>query len=75
MQNSGANRPARKDKGLLISFAETIGSAMGSVAAKTDLLSKPAPRRTARRKSRSVASKARKKTKSWGGIATRPALF
>jgi hypothetical protein len=64
MQNSRAKRTAKKDKGLLISFAETIGSTLGSVAAKTDLLSKPAPRRITRRKSRSVAGKARQKTKS-----------
>ena len=64
MRNRRANRPAKKDKGLLIGFAETIGSTLGSVAAKTDLLSKPAPRRTARRKSGSEARKARTKNKS-----------
>ncbi len=64
MQNQRVNKPAKKDKGLLISFAETIGSTLGSVAAKTDFLSKPAPRRIVRSKSRSLAGKARKKNKS-----------
>jgi len=64
MQNQRVNKPAKKDKGLLINFAETIGPTLGSVAAKTDFLSKPAPRRIVRRKSRSLAGKARKKNKS-----------
>jgi len=64
MQNQRVNKPAKKDKGLLINFAETIGSTLGSVAAKTDFLSKPAQRRIVRRKSRSLAGKARKKNKS-----------
>jgi len=72
MENRRRNKPARKNEGLLINFARTIGSTLGSVAAKTDLLSKPAPRpatrpaswRTARRKSGSVTTKARKKNKS-----------
>lgn len=68
MENRRRNKPAKKNEGLLINFARTIGSTLGSVAAKTDLLSKPdrrpATRRTARRKPGSVADKARKKNKS-----------
>jgi hypothetical protein len=72
MENRRRNKPARKNKGLLINFARTIGATLGSVAAKTDLLSKPAPRpatrpasrRRARGKSGSVTTKARKKNKS-----------
>jgi hypothetical protein len=68
MENRRRNKPARKNEGLLINFARTIGATLGSVAAKTDLLSKPAPRpasrRRARGKSGSVTTKARKKNKS-----------
>jgi len=72
MGNRRRNKPAEKNEGLLINFARTIGSTLGSVAAKTDLLSKPAPRpatrpasrRRARGKSGSVTTKARKKNKS-----------
>ena len=72
MEDRRRNKPAKKNEGLLINFARTIGSTLGSVAAKTDLLSKPTPRpatgpaswRTARRKSGSVTNKARKKNKS-----------
>ncbi len=76
MENRRRNKPARKNEGRLINFARTIGSTLGSVAAKTDLLSKPAPRpatrsatrptsrRRARGKSGSVTTKARKKNKS-----------
>ena len=72
MENRRRNKPARKNKGPLINFARTIGATLGSVAAKTDLLSKPAPRPAtrpasrcrARGKSGSVTTKARKKNKS-----------
>jgi hypothetical protein len=64
MENRRVLKPAKKSKGLLMSLAQTIGSTLGTVAAKTDLLSKPAPRRRAGRKSRSSARKSRNKPKS-----------
>ena len=68
MENRRGNKPARKDEGLLINFARAIGSTLGSVAARTELLSKPAPRPATRRtthgKSRSIVGKARKENKS-----------
>ena len=64
MQTKRVSKAAKKGKGLLISVAKTIGSTLGSMAAKTDLLPKPPRRRTASRKSGSKAVKARKKKKS-----------
>jgi hypothetical protein len=64
MENRRVLKPAKKNKGLLTSLAQTIGSTLGTVVAKTDLLSKPAPRRKAGRKSRLLARKSRKKNKS-----------
>ena len=72
MENKRATKRAKKEQGILISFARSIGSTLGSVATKTDVFSKaatgPAARaatRTARRrKSASLARKARKKNKS-----------
>jgi hypothetical protein len=64
MENRRVLKPAKKSKGLLISLAQTIGSTLGTVAAKTDLFSKTAPRPTAGRKSPSLARKSRHKHKS-----------
>jgi len=66
MENRRVLKPAKKNKGLLTRLAQTIGSTLGTVVAKTDLLSKPAPRprRTAGRKSRLLARKSRNKNKS-----------
>jgi hypothetical protein len=64
MQTRRVSKAAKKRQGLLINFARTIGSTLGTVAAKTDLLSKPARRRTASGKSGSIAGKGRKKNKS-----------
>jgi hypothetical protein len=64
MESRRVTKAAKKDKGLLISFARTIGSTLGTMAAKTDILSKPARRRTASRKSGSMGRKAPKKNKA-----------
>ena len=68
MEKRRVKKSAGKEQGLLISFARSIGSTLGSVAAKTDVFSKPALRSTkraaTRRKSDSLAGKARKKNKS-----------
>ena len=64
MESKRASKTAMKDKGLLVSFARTIGSTLGAVAAQADALSKPAPQRAASRKSTSKANKTRKKTKA-----------
>ena len=64
MQTKRASKSAKKDKGLLVSFARTIGSTLGSVAAKADALSKPARRRPVSGKSGSKANKTRKTNKA-----------
>jgi hypothetical protein len=64
MENRRVLKPAKKNKGLLTSLAQTIGSTLGTVVAKTGLLSEPAPRRTAGRKSGLLARKSRNKNKS-----------
>ena len=67
MENRRVKKSAKKDQGLLTSFAKTIGSTLGSVVAKTESLSKSSRRRTQNRKSRASGSrvvKARNKTKA-----------
>lgn len=64
MQTKRVSKAAKKGKGLLISVAKTIGSTLGSMAAKTDLSPKPPRRRAASKKSGSQAVKARQKKKS-----------
>ena len=64
MKSRSVSKAAKKDKGLLINFARTIGSTLGTMAAKTDILSKPARRRTASRKSGSMTRKVLKKNKA-----------
>lgn len=64
MQTRRAGKAVKKDKGILISVAETIGSTLGTMAAKTDLLSESPSRRTTSRKPGSPARKPRKKNKT-----------
>lgn len=56
-------RPA-KDQGILVHFAEAIGSKLGSVAAKADVFSKPVRRRAAPRTRSSKLNKKRKPRKA-----------
>ena len=64
METKRVSKTSKKDKGLLVSFAQTIGSTLGTMVARTDVLSKPASGRTASRKSGSRASKVHKNNKS-----------
>ena len=61
METKHARKNFVKDQDLLVTVAQTIGSTLGTVAAKADALSKPIQRQEAIRKSRSKPSKARKK--------------
>jgi hypothetical protein len=63
METKRVNKTAKKDKSLLVSFARTIGSTLGTVAAKTDVSSKPAYRRPVNSKSGSKPIKTRKKNR------------
>jgi hypothetical protein len=63
MKTKRVNKTAKKDKSLLVSFARTIGSTLGTVAAKTDVLSKPPHRRPESSKSGSKPIKTRKKNR------------
>jgi hypothetical protein len=58
MKNRRNRKTARKDQGLLVSVAKTIGSTLGSVVAKAEGLSKPPGRRTKSAKSRATRSRA-----------------
>jgi hypothetical protein len=62
MNNRAASKGSKNDDSLLFNLARTIGSTLGTVAAKADdMLSKPTRRRRASRKPRSRANKTRKK--------------
>ena len=63
MQTKRVSKTAKKDKSLLVSFARTIGSTLGTVAARADALSKPARQVAVSKKSGSKAIKTRKKKK------------
>jgi hypothetical protein len=60
--NSATKIPA-KDEGLLVTFARTIGSTLGTVAARTGV-TKPVRRRTAVKTSRAKSQKTRRKMKT-----------
>jgi hypothetical protein len=64
METRRVSKTSKKDRSLLVNFARTIGSTLGTVAAKTEVLSKPARRRTVSRKSGSKANKTRKKNRA-----------
>ena len=64
METKRISKSTKKGDSLLVSFARTIGSTLGTVAAKTNELSKPARRRTVSAKSGSKANKTRKKNKA-----------
>jgi hypothetical protein len=65
MKNRRNRKAARKDQGLLVSVAKSIGSTLGSVVAKAEGLSKPSGRPRKSKKPRATGSpavKARKKS-------------
>jgi hypothetical protein len=64
MKTKRADTTDKKNEGILASFARTIGSTIGNVAANTDVFSKPARRRTSSRKSGLKSRKARKRNRA-----------
>jgi len=64
METRRASKGSKKDVGILVSLAQTIGSTLGTVAAKADAFSKPPRRRKAAGKIRAGAVKARKKSRA-----------
>ena len=63
MKSKRASKISKNDKTLLISLARTVGSALGTVAVKTDVFSKPAAPTLSRTKPSSKANETRKKNK------------
>jgi hypothetical protein len=64
METRRVNNAAKINKGALVSFARTIGTALGTVAAKTEKLTKTPRGQKLNRKPRSKATKARKRNKA-----------
>ncbi len=64
MQTKRVRKASRKDQGLLVSVAQSIGSTLGTVAAKADMFSKPTPRRKVATKSRVKTNSIRKKRRA-----------
>jgi hypothetical protein len=61
MATKRVSKDPSKNKSLLVSFARTIGSTLGAVAAKTDSLSMATPKHSSRKKSATKTNKTRKK--------------
>jgi hypothetical protein len=63
MKSNRAGKAAKAQHGLLLNMARSIGSTLGTIAAKTGAASKPSMRRAVAKKVRSKAAKAVKAVK------------
>lgn len=63
MKSKRAGKSAKTQHGLLLNVARSIGSTLGTIAAKTGAASKPSTRRAVAKKIRSKAVKAVKAVK------------
>jgi hypothetical protein len=63
MKSNRAGKTAKAQHGLLLNVARSIGSTLGTIAAKTGSASKPSTRRAVAKKIRSKATKAVKAVK------------
>ncbi len=61
MKSKRMRKPVKIEQGLLLDVARTIGSTLGTLAAKTDLATKHIPRRVSTRRIGSKAGKSRNK--------------
>jgi hypothetical protein len=57
MSNSSLGPFEKKEKAVLVNFARTVGSALGTVAAKTSAVTEPSRRRKAVRTVKATAKK------------------
>jgi hypothetical protein len=63
MKSNRGRKAAKAQHGLLLDVARSIGSTLGTIAAKTGATSKPSTRRAVAKKIRSKAAKAVKSVK------------
>jgi hypothetical protein len=64
MKSKHATKPAQAEQGALLNIARTIGSTLGTIAAKTGNLSERPSRPVQRKKTKRPAGKTRKSRKA-----------